>query len=187
MRAARCSDDWQARSQCCRRPKPRKQTRFLKNDADFLVRRRDPLAVERNRAFTRRIEAADGAQKRRFPAAGAADHGQDLAKLHLKRQTAERMDTVGICLADAFEYQHISPYSTRTTSSQRRNGAAANAMSQSEITDNREGDDRRHDLSRLAELLAVDQQITQSLGCSHELRCDNEHPAKAEPERKAIT
>src|SRR3954447_17952741 len=44
-----------------------------------------------------------------------------------------------------------------------------------------EGQDRGHDLRRFAELLAVDQQVTEPFGGAHELGRDDEHPPKAKP------
>ncbi len=90
---------------------PGQEPRLLKNNADLLVRRGDALAVEHDRAFARRVESADGAQQGRFAAAGAADHGDDLAKLDLERDSAERMHAVGIGFADAFEHQHGTTHS----------------------------------------------------------------------------
>ena len=85
---------------------PGQQPRLLEDDADLFVRRRDRLAVEHDRAFARRIESADGAQQRRFSAARAADHGDDLAELDFERYAAERMHAVRIGFADAFEDEH---------------------------------------------------------------------------------
>ena len=65
-----------------------------------------PFAVEHDRAFARRIEAADGAQQCRFAATRAADHGDDLAQLDLERHAAERVHAVGISFADSVEDEH---------------------------------------------------------------------------------
>src|SRR6202030_935814 len=108
----------------------RQQARLLENDADLFVRRHDALAVEHHGAFARRIEAADGAQQCRFAGARAADHGDDFAELDVERHAAERMHAIGISFADAFECEHFDQ-SCRTTSSQRRNGAAISTISQS--------------------------------------------------------
>src|SRR5213078_2890261 len=79
---------------------PRQQPRLLEDDADLLMRRADRLAVQEHCACAGRIESGDGAQQRRFSAARAADHGDDLAKLDLERHAAERVYAIGISLTD---------------------------------------------------------------------------------------
>src|SRR5580704_14203975 len=56
------------------------------------------------------------------------------------------------------------------------------------LADDGEGDDGGDDLRRLAELLAVDQQIAETFGSAHQLGGDDEHPAETEarPQRNHI-
>src|SRR5262249_55889243 len=118
-------------------------------------------AIERDRSAARRIEAGDRAQHGRLAAARAADYDQDLAGYNAERNPFQRMHAVGIGLADMVEHKHrfgstflvehdlfrrrippriksgagffrIMLYRRATTSSQRRNGAAAHASRKSE-------------------------------------------------------
>src|SRR6185437_9519503 len=113
---------------------PRQQPRFLENDAYFLVWPGDRHAIENDAALAWRIESADGAQHRRFTAAGAADDGNDLARSHREAHAVKRAHTVRISLSDALKDKHQS-VSVRALkrSSQRRNGAVAMTISQSVI------------------------------------------------------
>ena len=96
----------------------------------------------------------------------------------------ERMHAVRIGLADVVEaHEHWRVYHDRppNASCQRRNGAAASASNAvGRLAEHREGDDRGDDLRRLAELLAVDEQIAEAFGRAHEFGGDDEHPAEAE-------
>ena len=49
------------------------------------------------------------------------------------------------------------------------------------LAEHGEGDDRGDDLRRLAELLAVDQEIAEAFRGAHELGRHHEHPAEPEP------
>ena len=90
--------------------------------------------VERHRARSGAVEAGDGAQQGRLAAAGAADDGDDLAKLDLGGKPLQRVDAVGIDLADPIEHQHqAAPLWRPNASCQRSNGAEAISISQSVV------------------------------------------------------
>src|SRR5262249_11388884 len=85
---------------------PWEQSRLLEDDTDLLVRRGDDSAVERDRTGRGAVEPGDGAQQRRFPAAGATDDGNDLARLDAAREALQRVNAVGIGLADFVQREH---------------------------------------------------------------------------------
>src|SRR5262249_26521065 len=110
---------------------PWQQARLLENDADLLMRRDDGLSIEHNASPGRPIEPADRAQQCRLAAAGAAHHGDDLARLDGKAHAIERVHAVRIGLAEIFQRQHQPSPWREKRSSQRRNGALAPTISQS--------------------------------------------------------
>src|SRR5579871_3331090 len=96
------------------------------------MRRRDGEAIERDRARARAVETGDGAQQSGLAAAGAADDGNDLARIDLGGETIQRMHAVRIDLADLVEREHYrTSLCLPNASCQRRNGAAATSISQS--------------------------------------------------------
>src|SRR4029078_9991609 len=108
------------------------QPRLLEDHADLLVRGQNGLAVERDAALRRRVEAADGAQQGGLATARAADHGDDLADLDIERHAVERMHAVCIGLADAVDGEHqASCCRAPKESSQRSNGLVTATTSQS--------------------------------------------------------
>ncbi len=141
---------------------PWQQPRLLEYDADLLLRRADCLAVECNHAFACRIEPGDGAQQRRFSAAGAADHGDDFAEPNFQRNTAEGTHAVRIGLTDAIETKHaivlILPYDI-FPAQQGHGGERDQPIRR--LADYGERNNGGDNFRRLAELLAVDQQISQ--------------------------
>src|SRR6185437_15894840 len=90
--------------------------------------------VERHRARGGAVETGDRAQQGRLAAAGAADDGDDFAKLDLGGKTLQRIDAVGIDLADPVEHQHQAPPLWRLNAScQRNKGAKPISISQSVV------------------------------------------------------
>src|SRR5690606_35792202 len=85
LRAAR-----QAERDVLRDRAPGEQSRLLEGDRGRVVVRAGRLAVERDAARGRRIEAADEAQQRRLAAARGADDGDDLARREVGRDAAQR-------------------------------------------------------------------------------------------------
>src|SRR5262249_19754541 len=107
---------------------------LLEDDADLFVRRRDSGAVERHGACAGAIEAGHGAQQCRLAAAGAAADGDDLAWLNLRGKALQRMDAVGIGLADFFQREHHAPPACRPKAPcLRHSGAVAISISQSVV------------------------------------------------------
>lgn len=107
---------------------------LLKDDADLFMRRGDRDGIERDGPGRRAVKPGNRAQQRGFSAARAADDGDDLAGLDARGKILQRVDTVRIGLADMIESKHHTPPACAPNEScQRRNGAAANWISQSVV------------------------------------------------------
>src|SRR6476660_9002210 len=143
---------------------PWQQARLLEDDTDLFVRRDDRLPVEQNASLARLVEAADGAQQSRLAAAGATDHGDDLARLDRKTDALECAHAVRISLADMFDIEHRSGLRAAGEAvfpAEERRGHTDD-QPVSGFANHRKGQDRRYDFGRLAELLAVNQEITEA-------------------------
>ena len=80
------------------------------------------------------IETRYGAQQCRLAAAGAANDGNDLAGLDFARETLQRVNTVGVSLAERIERKHqMGPPWGVKASCQRSHGAVAVSSSQSVV------------------------------------------------------
>ena len=127
------------------------------------------------------VEAGDGAQQRRLAAAGAADDGDDFAAPDVGRKALQRMNAVGIGLADTIQREHQLPplWAERILPAQQRRGRDLD-QPVGGLAEDRKDHDRGQNLRRLAELLAVDQEIAEPFGRAHEFGGDDEHPAETE-------
>ncbi len=128
-------------------------------------------------------------QQRALAAARAADHDGDLAGVDGERDAANGLGAVGVRFADAADFKHGASQSAgckRILPPQEwpRDG---NEQPVGQLAEEGEDEDDGHDLGRLADLLAIDEQIAQAFGRTHELGGDDEHPAEAEPPRSART
>src|SRR4029077_4890546 len=113
---------------------PGEQAWLPEDDADLRMRFRDRARIERHRAFAGAIEAGNGAQERRLAAAGTADDGDDLARPDPGGKSRQRVDAVGIGLADLVEREHqAAPPRRPNASCQRNSGAVATSISQSVV------------------------------------------------------
>ena len=88
------------------------------------MRRLDRLAVEPDAAAARAVEAGGEPQKRALAAAGAADHGDDLALLHAEVSARERLGAVRVGFVDGFDGEHGGQWRGAKASCQVRKGAA---------------------------------------------------------------
>ena len=106
----------------------------------------------------------------------------------LERHAVERAHAVRVGLADMFERQHGQVLAAHDASSQRRNGAATSDEDPvGGLADHRECDDGGDDLRRLAELLAVDQEIAEPFGGAQNSAATTNIQPSPRPERSAST
>src|SRR5882724_9733893 len=98
------------------------------------MRRDDRRVIERDRTTAGAIETRYGAQQCRLAAAGAANDGNDLAGLDFGCETRQRMNTIGVSLAERIERKHqMGPPWVAKASCQRNHGAVATSSSQSVV------------------------------------------------------
>ena len=99
---------------------PRQQARLLKHDADLLVRRQDGVAIERDLALRRIVEAGDEAQQRGLAAARAADHRDDFTGRDVERDAVERARGVVVGLSDVSDTEGHDSFFLRMILSENR-------------------------------------------------------------------